>query len=51
MQNYGLDIPRVAIIAAERTIERVPDTFPSSVKGRLLDLAKEAQERVEYAVR
>ncbi len=44
MQKHGLDVPRVAIITAERTIERVPDTFLSSVKGQLLDLSKTAQE-------
>jgi len=51
VQNHGLDVLRVAIITAERTIERVPDTFLSSVKGQLLDLSKTAQEPADDAAR
>ena len=51
MQSHGPDVPRVAFITAERTIERIPDTFPSSVKGQLLDLANAAQEPAEDAAR
>jgi hypothetical protein len=39
-----LDVPRVAIVTAERTIERSLDNLPSSVKGPLPDLAQAALE-------
>jgi nuclear pore complex protein Nup107 len=41
-REHGLDVPRVAIVTAERTIERALDSLPSSVKGPLPDLAKAA---------
>jgi nuclear pore complex protein Nup107 len=41
-REHGLDVPRVAIVTAERTIERSLDNLPSSVKGPLPDLAKAA---------
>jgi nuclear pore complex protein Nup107 len=48
-REHGLDVPRVAIVTAERTIERALDTLPSSVKGPLPDLAKAAAEGAEEA--
>jgi hypothetical protein len=48
-REHGLDVPRVAIVTAERTIERALDSLPSSVKGQLPDLAKVAQEPAEEA--
>jgi nuclear pore complex protein Nup107 len=48
-REHGLDVPRVAIVTAERTIERALDTLPSSVKGPLPDLAKAAFEPAEEA--
>ncbi|KAI0294069.1 nuclear pore protein 84/107 [Multifurca ochricompacta] len=41
-REHGLDVPRVAVVTAERTIERALDGLPSSVKGPLPDLAKVA---------
>ena len=32
MQNRELDVPCAAIITSEHTIERILDTYPSSVK-------------------
>jgi nuclear pore complex protein Nup107 len=46
-REHGLDVPRVAIVTAERTIERALDSLPSSVKGPLPDLSKTAFERAE----
>jgi hypothetical protein len=48
-REHGLDVPRVAIVTAERTIERSLDNLPSSVKGPLPDLAKTALEPAEEA--
>jgi nuclear pore complex protein Nup107 len=48
-REHGLDVPRVAIVTAERTIERSLDNLPSSVKGSLPDLAKAAVEPPEEA--
>lgn len=48
-REHGLDVPRVAIVTAERTIERALDSLPSSVKGQLPNLAKVAQEPAEEA--
>jgi nuclear pore complex protein Nup107 len=48
-REHGLDVPRVAIVTAERTIERALDTLPSSVKGPLPDLAKTSLEPAEEA--
>ncbi len=48
-REHGLDVPRVAIVTAERTIERALDNLPSSVKGPLPDLAKAALEAAEEA--
>jgi nuclear pore complex protein Nup107 len=48
-REHGLDVPRVAIVTAERTIERALDSLPSSVKGQLPNLAKVAQEPTEEA--
>lgn len=48
-REHGLDVPRVAIVTAERTIERALDSLPSSVKGQLPSLAKVAQEPAEEA--
>jgi nuclear pore complex protein Nup107 len=48
-REHGLDVPRVAIVTAERTIERSLDTLPSSVKGPLPDLAKATLEPAEEA--
>jgi nuclear pore complex protein Nup107 len=48
-REHGLDVPRVAIVTAERTIERSLDNLPSSVKGPLPDLAKAAVEPAEEA--
>jgi Nuclear pore protein 84 / 107 len=48
-REHGLDVPRVAIVTAEHTIERALDTLPSSVKGPLLDLAKTSLESAEEA--
>ncbi|KAH9043875.1 nuclear pore protein 84/107 [Lactarius pseudohatsudake] len=48
-REHGLDVPRVAIVTAERTIERALDSLPSSVKGQLPDLARAAQEPAEEA--
>jgi nuclear pore complex protein Nup107 len=39
----------VAIVTAERTIERALDNLPSSVKGPLPDLSKTALEHAEEA--
>ena len=48
-REHGLDVPRVAIVTAERTIERSLDNLPSSVKGPLPDLAKAALDPAEEA--
>lgn len=48
-REHGLDVPRVAIVTAERTIERALDNLPSSVKGPLPGLAKAALEPAEEA--
>ena len=48
-REHGLDVPRVAIVTAERTIERALDSLPSSVKGQLPNLAKVVQEPAEEA--
>ena len=48
-REHSLDVPRVAIVTAERTIERVLDNLPSSVKGPLPDLFKTALEHAEEA--
>ena len=48
-REHGLDVPRVAIVTAERTIERALDSLPSSVRGQLPNLAKVAQEPAEEA--
>ncbi|KAH9075675.1 107-domain-containing protein [Lactarius deliciosus] len=48
-REHGLDVSRVAIVTAERTIERALDSLPSSVKGQLPDLARAAQEPAEEA--
>jgi nuclear pore complex protein Nup107 len=48
-REHGLDVPRVAIVTAERTIERSLDNLPSSVKGPLPDLAKAVLEPPEEA--
>jgi nuclear pore complex protein Nup107 len=48
-REHGLDVPRVAIVTAERTIERSLDNLPSSVKGPLPDLANAAVEPAEEA--
>ncbi|KAN0138564.1 Nuclear pore protein 84/107 [Lactarius tabidus] len=48
-REHGLDVPRVAIVTAERTIERALDSLPSSVKGQLPNLANVAQEPAEEA--
>ena len=48
-REHGLDVPRVAIVTAERTIERALDNLPSSVKGPLPDLSKTALEHAEEA--
>jgi hypothetical protein len=48
-REHGLDVPRVAIVTAERTIERALEGLPSSVKGQLPNLAKAAQEPAEEA--
>ncbi len=45
MQNRGLDVPHAAIITAERTIERMLDYLPSSVKRQLLDPDKRKSPR------
>ncbi len=45
MQNHGLDVPRAVIITAERTIGRILDYLPSSVKGQLLDPDKRRSPR------
>ncbi|KAI0259467.1 nuclear pore protein 84/107 [Gloeopeniophorella convolvens] len=37
-REHNLDVPRVAIVTAERTIERALDSLPSSVRGALPDL-------------
>ena len=48
-REHGRDLPRVAIVMAERTIERALDSLPSSVKGQLPNLANVAQEPAEEA--
>ncbi|KAH9989542.1 107-domain-containing protein [Russula vinacea] len=48
-REHGLDVPRVAVVTAERTIERALDGLPSSVKGPLPDLAKATLEPPEEA--
>ena len=48
-REHGLDVPRVAIVTAERTIERALDSLPSSVKGSLPDLAQATLEPPEEA--
>ena len=48
-REHGLDVPRVAIVTAERTIERALDSLPSSVKGPLPNLAKATLEQAEEA--
>ncbi|KAH9976532.1 nuclear pore protein 84/107 [Russula compacta] len=48
-REHGLDVPRVAIVTAERTIERALDSLPSSVKGPLPDLAKVALDPADEA--
>ena len=48
-REHGLDVPRVAIVTAERTIERALDNLPSSVKGPLPDLSKTALGHAEEA--
>jgi len=48
-REHGLDVPRVAIVTAERTIERALDTLPSSIKGPLPSLAKATLEPAEEA--
>jgi len=44
-----LYVPNVAIVTAERTIERALDNLPSSVKGPLPDLAKAVLDPPEEA--
>ena len=48
-REHSLDVPRVAIVTAERTIERALDNLPSSVKGPLPDSSKTALEHAEEA--
>ena len=48
-RDHGLDVSRVAIVTAERTIERALESLPSSVKGQLPNLGKAAQEPAEEA--
>ena len=48
-REHGLDVPRVAVVTAERTIERALDSLPSSVKGPLPDLANATLEPPEEA--
>ena len=48
-REHGLDVPRVAIVTAERTIERALASLPSAVKGQLPNLAKAVQEPAEEA--
>ena len=48
-REHGLDVPRVAIVTADRTIERSLDNLPLSVKGPFLDMAKAALEPPEEA--
>ena len=48
-REHGLDIPHVAILMADRTIERALDSLPSSVKGQLRKLATVVQEPAEGA--
>jgi len=42
-REHGLDVPRVAVVTAERTIDSALDNLPSSVKGPLPDLSKHAE--------
>ena len=48
-REHGLEVPRVAILTADRTIERALDSLPSSVKGQLRNLATVVQEPAEEA--
>ena len=48
-REHGLDVTRVAIVTAERMIERALASLPLSVKGQLLNLAKEVQEPAREA--
>ena len=48
-REHGLDVPHVAVVTAEHTIEHALDNLPSSVKGPLLDLATAALEPAEEA--
>ncbi len=43
-KEHGLDVPHVAVVTAEHTIERALEGLPSSVMRQLLDLVKAVQE-------
>ena len=48
-REHGLDVPCIAIVTAECTIEKALDCLPSSVKGQLSNPAKAVQEPAEEA--
>ena len=48
-RERGVDVPCMAIVTAERTIEKELDVLPSSVKGQLPNPAKAVQEPAEEA--
>ena len=48
-REHGLYVPCIAIVTAERTIEKALDSLPSSVKGQLPNPAKAVQEPAEMA--
>ena len=48
-RKQGLDVPRMEIVTAERTIERALDNPPSPVKGPLPDSSKTELEHAEEA--
>jgi hypothetical protein len=41
-RKHGLDVPRIAVVTAEHTIESALDNLTSSVEGPLPDLSKQA---------